>query len=192
MRPPGEDRVTDERLTPAHIQSLGDELGGIFDEERLLRWASADVARSSFLKGAILGSITWSTSIGKPASATLWEAFDVQHEYCDETITAGKPLANCDDPAWWKSGDAPLGSDAQDGADKYRVIFVAYLTPLFLNRVTAGLRGDVAWQHPRPVEASPPVVVPAMQSFRSAGESVILEFAVTAPIRFDPTRPISQ
>jgi len=176
-------------LTPAHLNELVHETHGILTDKRLLKWSNASAERTGLLQGLILGSISWSESLGKPNTKNLADAFAVEHTYCDLTVTAGKPEPDCKDPQSWRTGDPPLLTDAQPSENRYRVVFSARLQSLFPNKITVALRDRVGWQEAGPYASSRPLVVPNETTFQSGGEAVILEFSLVAPIHFNPDGP---
>jgi hypothetical protein len=178
--------MPEDRMTSVQLATLADQVR-LFSDARMQTLTRGDVGLAAALRGSVLIYISWNEAIGSPQTPTMAEAFTVTYTFCDPMGSHGESIDCKNENNWGPSPDQPTGVDAQTEAGRHLVIFVGRLVRFAQNQVNVTLRDDVGWQYLGPYESSRPVVVPSALRFSSGDHTVILEYAVVAPIHFEPT-----
>lgn len=62
-----------------HVISLRDQLGWVFTYDTIQSWIRAGEGRGDFLGDTIFGTVRWSRELGRPATPSLADGFELKH-----------------------------------------------------------------------------------------------------------------
>jgi hypothetical protein len=144
-RPPANYQDLKPEILARELSSFAVELerDGPITAPRLKGWVGESVSRKYLLSGFVCGTIRWPKSRGRPLTAKLTDAFEMEHHYLAEDFRINSGGAIEDISRWIKQ--IPPGMSDASNESEYRVYYHFFATYWFPNRVQFWLR-DVPWE----------------------------------------------